>query len=58
MTNHHIPGALANYAETLLAGTNLTAADVVGDEKPETGSALYALRHGWDMARRGEQVIR
>ncbi len=58
MTDHPIPAALASYAETLLAGTGLTTADVVGDEHPSTGSALHALRHGWDMARRGEQVTR
>jgi hypothetical protein len=58
MTDHHIPAALASYAETLLAGTGLNAADVVGDDHPETGSALHALRHGWDTARRGEQVTR
>lgn len=58
MTDHHIPAALAHHAETLLAGTGLTTADVVGDDDPATGSALHALRHGWDMARRGEQVAR
>ena len=58
MTDHHIPTALASYAETLLAGTGLNPSDVIGDAHPETGSALHALRHGWDMARRGELVAR
>lgn len=58
MTDHPIPAALASYAETLLAGTGLNATDSVGDDHPPNGSALHALRHGWDMARRGEKVTR
>lgn len=58
MTDHDIPAALASYAETLLAGTGLDTTDVTGEGRPEAGSALHALRHGWDMARRPEKIAR
>lgn len=50
------PTALDAYAEQVLAGTGLTVADVTGEDTPDEGSALHALRHGWDMARRAEQI--
>ncbi len=44
------------YAAQVLAGTGLTPADVVGEDTPDEGSAVQALRHGWDMARRAAKV--
>lgn len=48
--------ALNAYAGQVLAGTGLSAADVTGPDEPAEGSAAYALRHGWDMARRAAKV--
>lgn len=44
------------YAAQVLAGTGLSQADVAGEDTPDEGSALHALRHGWDMARRASKV--
>lgn len=59
MPNHdttELPPALAAFAHRLLSTTGLTTADVIGTEPADEGSAEQALRHGWDMARRAEQV--
>lgn len=49
---------LAGYATRILSGTGLTADDITGEDTPPAGSAMEALRHGWEMARRAEQVQR
>lgn len=49
-------GSLNDYAAGVLAGTGLTVSNVTGDDTPAEGSAAYALRDGWDMARRSEQI--
>jgi len=48
--------ALNEYAAGVLAGTGLTVSDVTGEGTPAEGSAAYALRDGWDMARRADQI--
>jgi len=48
--------AIEAYAEQVLAGTGLSVADVTGTDTPEEGSAAYALRHGWDLARRAAKI--
>jgi len=48
--------ALNALAAQVLAGTGLTPADVIGSDEPAEGSAAHALRHGWDVARRGAKV--
>jgi hypothetical protein len=59
MSNHDatdLPPALAAFAQRVLSTTGLTTADVIGTDPAAEGSAEHALRHGWDMARRSEQV--
>lgn len=48
--------ALNAYAAQVLAGTGLSAADVIGTDDPAEGSAAHALRHGWDTARRAAKI--
>jgi hypothetical protein len=48
--------ALNAFAAQVLAGTGLTPADVTGSDEPAEGSAAYALRHGWDLARRAAKI--
>ncbi|WP_170926939.1 hypothetical protein [Mycobacterium avium] len=48
--------ALNAYAQQILAGTGLSVDDIGRVANLDGGAAADALRHGWDMARRGEQV--
>lgn len=52
MPHNDSGGELSGYAEQVLAGTGLSAADVTGGGNPAEGSAAHALKDGWEIAAR------
>lgn len=50
--------ALHTYAQRVLAGTGLTETDAhAAEASQDEGSAVHALQHGWDLARRAAKVV-
>jgi hypothetical protein len=52
VTDNDSGGELSGYAEQVLAGTGLNAADVTGGGNSAEGSAAHALKDGWEIAAR------
>ncbi len=56
MTDSDPSEALRAYAEQVLAGTGLSAADVTAGGDCAEGSAAHALKLGWEVASRAAKV--